>query len=222
VVVLPSQKKRKRKLKKIGRESKLKKRQGKQAEEERQRKQAEEERQRKQAEEEDRAHENSTQDIARDVVVDISNDNQFQGISFVIWYMYGQFYKLHVEHRSTLKQKSYTIIMGLIMEVACMACLTYAAVRRSDHFFFNFFLILVDGLVMILLGKLFDKVMCGVSALFMVSALLVLVVWQSCAVESLLSVSGYISLLKILGWAAIYQVRMFKCKSYRFSTSINY
>jgi hypothetical protein len=130
--------------------------------------------------------------------------------------MYGQFYKLHVEHRSTLKQKSYTIIMGLIMEVACMACLTYAAVRRSDHFFFNFFLILVDGLVMILLGKLFDKVMCGVSALFMV------VVWQSCAVESLLSVSGYISLLKILGWAAIYQVRMFKCKSYRFSTSINY
>jgi hypothetical protein len=41
VVVLPRQKKRKRKLKKIGRESKLKKRQGKQAEEERQRKQAE-------------------------------------------------------------------------------------------------------------------------------------------------------------------------------------
>jgi hypothetical protein len=100
-------------------------------------------------------------------------------ISFVIWYMHGEFYKLHVDHPPTHKQRPYTIIMGTIMEAASMACVTYAAVRKRDHFFFNFFLILVDGLVMIFLGVLFDKVMCGLSAFFTFLALSVLMCWQS-------------------------------------------
>jgi hypothetical protein len=100
-------------------------------------------------------------------------------ISFVSWYMHGQFYKLHVEHNPHHKQRPYTIIMGTLMEAACLACLTYAAVRKSDHFFFNFFLILADGFVMIFLGVLFDKVMCGLSAFFTFWALSVLMCWQS-------------------------------------------
>jgi polyferredoxin len=93
--------------------------------------------------------------------------------------MQGQFYNLHVEHRPTRKQRPYTIIMCLIMEAASMTCVTYAAVRKSDHFFFNFFLILVDDFVMIFLGVLFDKVMCGFSVFFTFLALFVLVCWQS-------------------------------------------
>jgi hypothetical protein len=89
--------------------------------------------------------------------------------------MQGQFYNLHVEHRPTRKQRPYTIIMCLIMEAASMTCVTYAAVRKSDHFFFNFFLILVDDFVMIFLGVLFDKVMCGFSVFFTFLALIVLV-----------------------------------------------
>jgi hypothetical protein len=96
-------------------------------------------------------------------------------ISFVIWYIHGEFYKLHVEHRPNHKQRPYTIIMGTIMEAASMACVTYAAVRKNDQIFFNFFLILVDSFVMIFLGVLFDKVVCGFSVFFTFLALIVLV-----------------------------------------------
>jgi type IV secretory pathway TrbL component len=89
--------------------------------------------------------------------------------------MHEQFYKVHVEHFSTHFQRLYMIIMSTNMEAACMAHQSYVVVRRRD----NFFLILVDGFLLILLGVLCDKVICGITTLFTALFFVVLVMGQS-------------------------------------------